>query len=355
VRKALSISFIGGLAALLAVMVALPADAKTVSQQSDPVARGKYLATISGCGGCHTPFKPDGTPDESKAFAGGYEFDLGPLGKIHSSNLTSDKDTGLGNWTDAQIKLALQTGVRPTGEHLFPIMPYTYFNSMASGDLDDIIAYLRTLPAISNKVDFKQVLPTEALPQLTARNDIVAPAPTDTEARGKYLFNAVIACSDCHTPVDQQTGKSMIDTKYLAGGQPYEGPWGIVYSANLTPDMETGIGKLTDDDIARVFHQGVLPEGRRVVLMPWQDFQTITDDDLSAMIYYLRNDVKPVNNAVPANALNPQFVQYVPITKPATGPSVGQIALTVVGGLVVVLGVALMIIMGRRSNKTGVK
>lgn len=351
-RKVVSISVVVGLAALLAVVIALPADAKTAAQQSDPVAHGKYLATIAGCGGCHTPLKADGTPDESKPYAGGYEFDLGPLGKIHTSNLTSDKDTGLGNWTDAQIKVALQTGVTPSGGQLFPIMPYTYYNSMADSDLNDIIAYLRTLPAVSNKIEFKQVVPPEALPHLTPRTDIVAPASTDTEARGKYLFNSVIACSDCHTPLDAQ-GKADL-TKYLAGGQPYEGPWGIVYSANLTPDQETGIGKWKDEDIARVFHQGVLPDGRNVVLMPWQDFQTITDDDLKAMTYYLRNDVKPVNNAVPANALNPQFVKYTTVapTAPA-GPSVGQIALVVVGGVVVVAGVALMIVMARR--KPGVK
>lgn len=352
-RKALSVGIIGGLVALLGVVMALPADAKT-AQQDDPVARGKYLATIAGCGGCHTPLKPDGSPDESKAFAGGYEFDLGPLGKVVTSNLTSDKDTGLGNWTDAQVKIALQTGVTPSGGQLFPIMPYPYFNSMASSDLDDIIAYLRTLPAISNKVEFKQILPPEALPQLTPRNDIVAPASTDTAARGKYLFNSVIACSDCHTPVDQQSGKPILD-KYLAGGQPYEGPWGIVYSANLTPDQETGIGKWADDDIRRVFHQGILPDGRRVVLMPWQDFQIITDDDMNAMIYYLRNDVKAVNNAVPANALNPQFVQYVPITKPPTGPSTGQIVLAVVAALVVIVGVILMVVMARRAPKAGAK
>ncbi len=352
-RKALSVFIILTLAALLAVFLALPAtnaSAKTTAQ-SDSVAHGKYLATIAGCGGCHTPLKPDGTPDESKAFAGGYEFDLGPLGKVHTSNLTSDKDTGLGNWTDAQIKVVLQTGIRPDGQQLVPVMPYPYFNSLSDSDLNDIIAFLRTLPAVSNKIDFKQVLPSEALPHLQPRTGIVAPASTDTEARGKYLFTALIACSDCHTPVDQQTGAPLLDTKYLAGGQPYEGPWGIVYSANLTPDQETGIGKWQDDDIRRVFHEGVLPDGRKVVLMPWQDFQIITDDDLNSMIYYLRHDVKPVNNAVPANALNPQFVQYVPVTKPPTGPSVGQIALAVAGGIVVIVGVAVMVVMARRANK----
>lgn len=122
---------------------------------------------------------------------------------------------------------------------------------------------------------------------------------SDPAARGKYLAT-IAGCGGCHTPLDPQTGASMLE-KYMAGGQPYEGPWGIVYSANLTPDQETGLGKRTDADIRRVFHEGVLPDGRRVVLMPW--------------------------------------------------PSVGQIALTIAGAVVVGIGVVVMVIMARRVHK----
>lgn len=349
-RMARSLFATAGLTLALAAALAAPAQAGS-DPQSDPVAHGKYLATIAGCGGCHTPLKADGTPDETRPYAGGQEFDLGPLGKIQSSNLTSDKDTGLGGWTDDQIALAIQTGVTPQGHHLFPIMPYTYFHNLAASDVKDIVAFLRTLPAVSNKVAFKQVLPPEQLPNLPPPSaGITAPDPSDTAARGKYLLTALIACSDCHTPVDAQSGQP-IAAKYLAGGQPYEGPWGIVYSANLTPDPETGIGKWADADIARVFHQGVLPDGRKVVLMPWQDFNIITDQDLAALIHYLRNDVKPVVNAVPANKLNAAFVQYVEVSKPPAGPSLGQILLTVAGAVIVVVGVIVMIVMARRTDK----
>jgi mono/diheme cytochrome c family protein len=349
-RKSLSISVVLILIALLAVVLVGPATASPPSQQSDPVEHGKYLATIAGCGGCHTPLGPNGAPDASKAFSGGQEFDLGPLGKLLTPNLTSDKETGLGDWTDDEIKLAIRSGVRPDGGHMFPVMPYVTYSTMAEADLDAIVAFLRTLPPVTNSVPFKQLLPNEALPQVSIQTGIVAPDPADTAARGKYLLNSVIACTDCHTPVDEQTG-APIREKYFGGGQPYEGPWGIVYAGNITPDKETGIGNWSDDQIKRVFREGVRIDGRRVVLMSWQEFSVLTDDDLNAVVYYLRNDVPAVKNQVPANALNPEFVQYAEVNTTPTGPSVAQIALMVIGALVVIVGVIVMIVMAQRGNK----
>jgi mono/diheme cytochrome c family protein len=345
-RLFLLISVVGAVA-LAAAVFASPASAKPATQGD--VEHGKYLATIAGCGGCHTPLTAQGTLDETRAYGGGQEFDLGPLGKVVSSNLSSDKETGLGDWTDEEIKLVIRTGKRPDGSQLFPVMPYTTYNGMAEADLDSIVAFLRTLPAIKNDVEFKQVLPTEALPQLPLRTGIVAPASSNTAERGRYLLTAVIACSDCHTPLDPQTGAPIIPDKYFAGGQPYEGPWGIVYSANVTPDEETGIGKWTDDQVKQVFREGVRIDGRKVVLMPWQEFSVLTDPDLDAVVSFLRHDLKPVNNQVPAAALNPGFVEYVEQPQqPAS--STPQILFIVIGAIVVVIGVGLMIWFDR-SNK----
>jgi hypothetical protein len=340
---------------LVVVVVALAAiaplaGAKPVRQGSDPVARGKYLTTIAGCIDCHSPLGPDGKADFTQAFAGGQLFDLGPLGKLFTKNLTPDKETGLGNWTDDEIKIAIRTGVEKDGTHLFPVMPYIIFNNIADADVDAIVAYLRTVPAISNKVPERQLnVPVESLPNIPLRTGIVAPDPSNTAARGKYLLTAVIACTDCHTPVDPNSGAPIME-KYLAGSQPYEGPWGTIYGGNITPDKQTGIGSWTDDEIKRVLRQGVLPESqkyRRVVLMPWNLWAGLTDQDTTAIVYYLRNDVKPVSNLVPAPKLNEGFAQYA--SAPAAAASTPTIIIVVV--LVVVgLGLSAFLMMRRRPS-----
>lgn len=300
-------------ALVLSLPAAPVAASEPVLQTDDQVAYGEYLVNIAGCIGCHTPFVENSfEPDMSRAWQGGNPFDLGPLGVVFTKNLTSDEATGLGAWTDEEIKIAIKTGVSRDGLHLFPIMPYTYYNSMADADLDAIVAFLRTIPPVNNAVSRVQILPPEALPQLPYQTGIVAPDPSDTAARGRYLLTSVIACSDCHTPVNPETGAPIFE-QYLSGGQPFEGPWGIVYAGNITPDEATGIGSWSDADIKRVLTQGVRPDGRVTLLMPWQETSHMTEDDLNAVMHYLRNDVPAVNRQVPEAALNEGFVTFVEI------------------------------------------
>lgn len=328
---------LGGLLAVLAT----PAGAKAPAQFDNPVEQGKYLTTIAGCVDCHTPRDENFLPLKNLEFSGGQPFELGPLGTVFSKNLTSDKETGLGDWTDEEIKTAFQTGVSKDGLHLFPLMPYRFFNNLSDSDANAIVAYLRTLPPISNQVPRKQILPVEAVPQLPRKTGIVAPAPSDTAARGKYLMTALIACTDCHTPLDPASGQPIME-KYLAGGQPYEGPWGIVYGANLTPDKETGLGNWSDADIARVLHQGIRPNRRVVILMPWEIFQPLTDEDTKAIIHYLRNDVPAVHNEVPAAKLNAGFEHFAPPEKVGLGEP-WNIIIAAAGALIIAGGLALLL------------
>jgi mono/diheme cytochrome c family protein len=117
------------------------------------VARGKYLVSIAGCNDCHTPGYFLGKPDESR-FLGGSEvgFEIPALGIFHGPNLTPDRETGLGGWTDAQIVAALTIGKRPDGRELAPVMPWRAFANFTKEDVGAIVAYLRTLPPVSNKV-----------------------------------------------------------------------------------------------------------------------------------------------------------------------------------------------------------
>ena len=128
--------------------------AATAAQAADPAAeRGKYLVSIAGCNDCHTPGYFLGKPDMAR-FLGGSEvgFEIPGLGVFHGPNLTPDKETGLGNWTDEQILTALQKGARPDGRMLAPIMPWHAFANLTVEDAKGIVAYLRSLPPVKNKV-----------------------------------------------------------------------------------------------------------------------------------------------------------------------------------------------------------
>ena len=117
------------------------------------VARGKYLVTLGGCQDCHTPGHFFGKPDMARALGGSeVGFEIPGLGTFYGPNLTPDKATGLGGWTDAQIVVALQTGVRPDGRVLAPIMPWRALAALTKPDAAAVVAYLRSLPPVANKV-----------------------------------------------------------------------------------------------------------------------------------------------------------------------------------------------------------
>ena len=136
-----------------AVFAATLSLARLKAQNAGDAARGKYLVTIAGCNDCHTPGYFFGKPDMTR-FLGGSDvgFEIPGLGVFHGPNLTSDKETGLGNWTDAQIVAALTTGKRPDGRELAPIMPWHAFANLTKEDVGALVAFLRSLPPVSNKV-----------------------------------------------------------------------------------------------------------------------------------------------------------------------------------------------------------
>src|SRR5262245_31075545 len=143
-------------AAALAALAVMPAVASAQSQASpadQQLARGKYLVAIAGCNDCHTPGYFFGKPDQAR-FLGGSDvgFEVPGLGTFVGPNLTPDKATGLGNWTIPQIITALQTGKRPDGRVLAPIMPWHAFASLTKSDVTAIATYLKSLKPVQNKV-----------------------------------------------------------------------------------------------------------------------------------------------------------------------------------------------------------
>jgi mono/diheme cytochrome c family protein len=128
----------------------LPAPANT-----DKVAYGGYIVnSLAHCFECHSPPDAHGAPDFAhRPGGGGFEITLAPGMVVHTANITPDKETGIGKWSDADIKKALTEGVTPTGGKLSPPMPYPFFKAMTADDLDAVIAYIRTIPVIKNKVE----------------------------------------------------------------------------------------------------------------------------------------------------------------------------------------------------------
>jgi mono/diheme cytochrome c family protein len=131
-----------------------PAEAQNTqnTQNKQQIARGKYLVTLMGCNDCHTPGYFFGKPDSGR-YLGGSDVGFAiPPGVFYGPNLTPDKETGLGSWTDAQIIAAIKTGKRPDGRELVPVMPYRGFASLTDADARAIVAYLRSIPPVKNKV-----------------------------------------------------------------------------------------------------------------------------------------------------------------------------------------------------------
>jgi len=121
--------------------------------KANPIQRGRYLVRTIGCGGCHSMYDDSLGIIEGTQFSGGLTFELYPFGNYTSRNLTSDKETGLGNWTDQEIKRAFTQGIARDGRKFLPFpMPWASFASLKEEDQDAIVAYLRTLPAIHHKI-----------------------------------------------------------------------------------------------------------------------------------------------------------------------------------------------------------
>ena len=285
-----------------------PLEDLSIDQTPERITRGSYLANyLCVCTDCHSTrdwSRFSGPLQEGSLGMGGQEFnqDMGFPGKFFSKNITPAK---LDHWTDGEIFRAITSGVSKTGKALFPVMPHAHYGKMDREDLYDIIAYLRSLPAIENEVppaepDFPMSLLINTIPK--PANLSTRPEAKDLIKYGAYLFNAA-TCGDCHTV--KKRGKPVKGME-LAGG--FEFPMfggGIVRSANITPDMETGIGTWSESDFITRFKTYAdsayqppsVAEGDFNTIMPWTMYGQLDRQDLKAIYQYLRT-VKPIKNPV---------------------------------------------------------
>jgi Cytochrome c len=289
-----------------------PAPELKIRSLPESIERGRYLAHhVAACMGCHSEIDDSQSGEPIRPGRAGSGRDFGEIpnlpGRMRAANLTPDRETGIGNWTDGELLRAIREGIGRDGHVLFPFMPYpTYAKLLSDADAHAIISYLRSLPPIKNRlepstVNFPVSMLIRALPAPVTTP--AGPPPPEPRARGNWLLS-MANCRDCHDAFDAQ--HQPILGKELSGGFELASPRGkgSVFAANITSDRATGIGAYTDEDLLRVFNEGVNKAGRKLYGMPWSYYAGMTDDDKRALIVALR-EVPPVTNVVKASTLKP--------------------------------------------------
>lgn len=296
---ALALTLLGGVA--LAADIETRRDEAAHNRQNfDEIARGRYLATLADCTGCHT--KPDG----GALMAGGYPIET-PFGTLVSPNITPDKDTGIGGWSDDQFVAAVQHGRARDGAHLYPAMPYTAYVKMPRADVLAIRAYLATLPPVDNPVESNQLpFPFNIRASMIGWNALFFhdapfrgdPGKSGEWNRGAYLVAGPGHCGVCH------------NSKNFLGGDKSNGTLrGAVLQGWLAPDLtqnqRTGLADWTVDDIVAYLKTGQnrlsFASGPMAEVIRDSTSQ-MHDDDLHAIATYLKDQPAPQQPAPAAVA-----------------------------------------------------
>jgi mono/diheme cytochrome c family protein len=268
----------------LAVTVAAAGPA---AAQSALVARGDYLAnTIMTCANCHSPKGPPAAT-AGKDYSGGLRFNEPPF-DVTASNITPDKETGIGNWSDAEIKASILTGKRPNGVPLAEIMPTAFYPILTDGDANALVAYLKSLPPVKNKVPdpvYKIALPHHVFPGAAKA---YTPADLNDKVKKGFYLVTIGHCMECHTPFVERGGLDVANS-LGKGGREFPGPWGVSKARNITSSRTAGIGAWTDAEIKTAITQGKSRDGSPLKgPMGYQYYARMTADDLDAVVAYLR-------------------------------------------------------------------
>ena len=268
-------------------VTALGAASAAAADEEGAVARGAYLVRAGGCFSCHTA--AGGQP-----LAGGRPLAT-PFGTFYTPNITPDRQTGIGLWSDAQFVRALREGVRPDGANYFPVFPYPSFTGINDADALAIKAYLFSVPPVRqvnrlHEVPFpfswrflqngwKLLYFTEGPFQPDQKQ-------TETYNRGAYLVTALAHCGECHTP--RNVFGAVDPNRRLSGTA--DGPDGQTVP-NITPDPATGIGGWDKSDIVELLRAGTTPEQSKVKGAMQETVEDglkyLSDADLGAIADYL--------------------------------------------------------------------
>lgn len=275
------------MAALWALTFSRAAGGESAAAQDlSLVEHGRYLTAAADCAGCHTE------PGRNTPFAGGRRIET-PFGFVAAPNITPDRDTGIGKWTDSEFERALRQGTRPDGKRLYPAMPFGYYTRMTKEDVLAIRAYLNTVPPIHHAVHANQLpfpFSIRAVMRLWDalyfRSGVLGPDPTRSAAwnRGAYLVEGPGHCAACHSPKNL-LGADRASRKFR--GYALQG-W---FAPDITNDFARGLGNWSLTDIAEYLRTGhnrvsaaAGPMGEEVE----NSSSNMNDADLAAIATYLK-------------------------------------------------------------------
>jgi mono/diheme cytochrome c family protein len=265
---------------------------------AESIARGRYLFEAADCNGCHGDARHGSNP------VGGLGLDT-PFGTFRAPNITPDRQYGIGGWSEADFKAALRDGVGRHGEYLFPVFPYTSFTRMTDQDVADLYAYMMSLPPVPVPTRPHEAKPPFSWRPLLAvwRGLFFAPGAIRFDPdkgaewnRGNYLVHAVAHCEECHTP---RNFLGAIDTSRSFSGN-VGGP-DRQNAPNITPDVRTGIGSWSIEDVQVLLKTGMTPDsdfvgsGMKAVV---RGTSKLTDADRHAIAVYLKS-VAPIHVDLP--------------------------------------------------------
>ena len=261
----------------------------TASADTAVILKGKHLVFgAAHCADCHSKGNADSLIKlgQDVELTGGYLFDL-PVGKIYSRNITPDKETGIGNYTDAEIARALRYGVHPDGTGVFDFMP---FHNMSDEDMTAIISYLRAQKPVKNKVPDNELnvlgkaVKAFMVKPVGPQGEVAKQVNKDSSATyGNYLASSVANCLGCHT---QRTLSGEFTGEPYAGGNDIDG----FLTPNITTDSSSRVFGWSQKNFVDRFRMGrLIPKSP----MPWSSFGRMSDEELKAIYAYLKT-VKPV-------------------------------------------------------------
>jgi len=268
------------------------------ARTSQRLGRGEYLAELARCFDCHSERDAKGNQVPRMKGAGRVlppeESNIPRPHFLVCPNITPDRETGAGSWSDLQLARAVREGIGQDGRILDKTMPYWNFRYLTDEDLASIIVFLRSIPAVHHPLPKRDL----AEQPVTDWRIEVQPPPLPSDApaaarRGEYLVH-IGTCTGCHTTADPQNRP--VPGMLFAGGRVFVRPWGTVASANLTRDP-SGIGYYDEAQFMRTISSGRVGARALNRTMPYPLYRHLSDDDLKAIFAYLRT-LPPVQHRV---------------------------------------------------------
>jgi mono/diheme cytochrome c family protein len=271
--------------------------------QASLVERGAYLARAADCMACHTT-------NDGKAYAGGLGFKL-PFGTLYSTNITPDKETGIGNYSDQDFLNAVHRGIRRDGARLYPAMPFASYTYMTDADALAIKAYLFSLPPVRAAAPentlmfpFNQRWTVSFWSALFNPDTRFEPDTSKSPEwnRGAYLAEALAHCGECHTPRNLAFA---LDNRQKFAGAVTAG-W---RAFNISSDKNTGVGAWSDEDLVSYLSIGHA-DGHGTASGPMGEavdhsLSFLTQPDIRAMVAYLRTVPAIASTDLPATPAPP--------------------------------------------------